>query len=195
MASTGEETSAPPHKRRSVRRRKSIEAGLGIPDIVQESIKACRKRDSDINGVILELCKEGRKFSLSPEVISFTGGLQEMCNYLAESGEGRILYCYLKVVGKDDLLMECERFICMKYQPDSAPVMLRAQSGTFDGQIQGLLIHHLKLQLDDTYQDTLNPEALAKVLMKNMGSDKPARLYFGSGDVWDVASGILSSEN
>lgn len=181
----------PEKTKKKQKRRKSVEAGLAIPDVVTEAIKECRKLDSDVNGVIIELLKNGRKFSLSSDVQVYTGGVPEVCEYLESQGSGRILYCYLKIHGEDDLSLQIDRFIFVKYQPDDCNVMLRAQSGTFDNQMQNLLKHHMKLQVDQDFGTHLSFAALAKQIMRNMGSDKPQRLTFAPGQVWDVADGSL----
>jgi len=187
VAEPAAEEPTPEKKKKRTSRRNSVNSKLAEPPAVKEAIDECRNMKSDVNGVIIELLKNGKKFSLATEPHVFTGGLPEMLEFLRENSERRIFYLYILAHGEDDLGLAMDRFIMCKYTPEDAPVMLRAQSGTFDGQIQELMKHQLKLTVDQEFEPSLAPEAIAKKLMSNMGSDKPTRMFFGPDCVIDVS--------
>lgn len=185
------EEPTPEKKKKRSSRRNSVNSKLAEPEAVKDAIGECRDMKSDVNGVIVELLKNGKKFSLGTEPQVFTGGLPKMLEFLRENSSRRIFYLYILAHGEDDLGLELDRFILCKYTPDDAPVMLRAQSGTFDGQIQELMKHQLKMNVDQDFEMSLSPEHIARKLMSNMGSDKPTRMFFGPEcmiDVSDVAA-------
>merc|ERR1711874_102384 len=98
-----------------------------------------------------------------------TGG-HDSTMELFRTNHDAIIFAYFKVVCEDEHAAVQDKFIIIKFLPDEVPIMVRAQSGTFDGQIQNLMPHHLKLQVHNDYEKELTIEKLQQQLLSNMGS-------------------------
>ena len=71
---------------------------------------------------------------------------------------------------------------------------MRARANNFRGQVEGIMPHHLKICIHgDDFREELVHEKLVKQLLDNMGSDKPTRLDFGGGNVWNTARDKLEA--
>merc|ERR1712150_59808 len=120
------------------------------------------------------------------------GGLMN----LFRENDHTIFFAYFKVVCEDDHSAVQDKFICIKHSPSNTPIMIRAQSGTYDNQIQRMMPHHLKLNTDcGDFEKMLSIDNIQKHLMRNMGSDKATKLDFGGGHVWNVRMKQLEGQN
>jgi len=179
-----EETVQKPKKRRR-KRRMSLTANIGITQDVKDAIAEVRMHDDSINAVLFEVVKTSqRKFTMTHAWMT-GGGLTALKEELQNRFAQRC-FAILRCQTNDDHGHEGDKFVYIRFLTPECPVLLKAKTTVYMGQIDGAVGHFcMAIDADEYFQDEITPEVISKEIVRLAGSDKPHWIYFGDGHTWD----------